>query len=170
MICQTPRLLVRAWRDDDAERFFELSRDEGFNEHTFTVYRQETVEGARRWIASERHSLEAASLGMGAVVEKETGRIIGMAGLRLYDSPFFERLPVQVTYRFERSAWGKGYGTEVAAALISLGIESMGFERVIASIAPDNVASRRVIEKLGMRYFATDHFTDGRPIDLYETC
>jgi RimJ/RimL family protein N-acetyltransferase len=87
---------------------------------------------------------------------------LGMFGVRLHD----ESLPVgwaglqplsgtdeiEVGYAFGRSAWGRGYATEVASAVVQWGFEALGLERIVAVASPENSASRRVMDKLGMRY------------------
>jgi [ribosomal protein S5]-alanine N-acetyltransferase len=48
--------------------------------------------------------------------------------------------------------WGKGYATEAGAAMLRYGFDEVGFHRITATCDPDNVASARVLEKIGMRY------------------
>ena len=64
-----------------------------------------------------------------------------------------EQAPDQVAlgYRLRRAAWGRGYATEGARALIDVGFCEWGVRRVVATTYQDNLASRRVMEKLGMR-------------------
>jgi RimJ/RimL family protein N-acetyltransferase len=57
---------------------------------------------------------------------------------------------LELGYRLRQAAWGKGCATECARALIDNGFRQLGVRRVIASTYQDNLASRRVIEKLGM--------------------
>ena len=57
---------------------------------------------------------------------------------------------VEVAYQFARAAWGKGYATEAARALLDHGFGALGLTRVIGITSPQNLASRRVLEKIGM--------------------
>jgi RimJ/RimL family protein N-acetyltransferase len=57
---------------------------------------------------------------------------------------------VNLGYRFRRDAWGKGYATEGARALVRKGSSELGVQRVVATTYEENLASRRVMEKLGM--------------------
>ena len=59
---------------------------------------------------------------------------------------------VELAYHFNKAAWNKGYATEAAIAVLAHGLASIGLERVIAVVFPENVASCRVLEKGGMRY------------------
>jgi ribosomal-protein-alanine N-acetyltransferase len=51
-----------------------------------------------------------------------------------------------------RASWGQGLASEAAQAALAYGFERVGLERIIALTRPENIASRRVMEKLGMRY------------------
>jgi RimJ/RimL family protein N-acetyltransferase len=62
---------------------------------------------------------------------------------------------VELGYRLRRAAWGKGYATEGSRALIARGFTEFGVERVFATTMAVNVASRRVMEKAGLRYVRT---------------
>ena len=60
-------------------------------------------------------------------------------------------------YRLRKAAWGKGYGTEVARALIRKGFTELGVQRVVATADRVNYGSRRVMEKIGLRFIRTFH-------------
>ena len=64
---------------------------------------------------------------------------------------------VELGYRLRRSAWGKGYATEGSRALIQMGFAELGARRVFATTIVVNVASRRVMEKAGLRFVRTFH-------------
>jgi RimJ/RimL family protein N-acetyltransferase len=78
-----------------------------------------------------------------------TRELIGHCGLRHVDE-----LPdeVEVLYALGREHWGRGYATEGARASVRFGFEHIGLERILAFAVPQNRASRRVMEKLGMTY------------------
>ncbi|MDQ2920331.1 MAG: GNAT family N-acetyltransferase [Acidobacteriota bacterium] len=84
--------------------------------------------------------------GRWAVVNKEDGRLIGLAGFRLLDGT------PELFYMFAKANWGKGLATEAARATLRYGFEELGFERIVAAIRPANTASRRVMAKIGLRY------------------
>ena len=56
-----------------------------------------------------------------------------------------------IGYCFNRRYWGRGYATEAARAVVDFGFASLGLHRIFATCAPENTASARVLEKLGMR-------------------
>jgi len=63
----------------------------------------------------------------------------------------------ELGYRLRREAWGKGYATEGSKALIDLGFQQYGVDRVVASTMAVNLGSRRVMEKSGLRLIRTFH-------------
>jgi ribosomal-protein-alanine N-acetyltransferase len=81
-----------------------------------------------------------------------SGELIGHCGLRHVDE-----LPgeVEVLYALARDHWGQGYATEAASASVRFGFEHVGLDRILAFAQPLNVASRHVMEKLGMTYERT---------------
>ncbi len=95
--------------------------------------------------------------GFWAAIERSTGDFLGWFHFRpLPDSGEDEP---ELGYRLRRSAWGRGYGTEVSRALIRKGFSEWGVRRVIASTAAANIGSRRVMEKAGLTLMRTYRIT-----------
>jgi ribosomal-protein-alanine N-acetyltransferase len=88
-----------------------------------------------------------------AIVDKESGRFIGWCGLDHRDPR--KSCPV-LFYLLERAYWGQGLATEAATELLKLAFKELQLDRVDAGCAPENEASRRVLEKIGMRYVGLD--------------
>ena len=82
------------------------------------------------------------------VIERATGELVGDAGLYSYEGTGPD---VEVGYTFRRDAWGRGYATEAATACLQAAFGPLELERVVAVVKPENPASRRVLEKIGMR-------------------
>jgi ribosomal-protein-alanine N-acetyltransferase len=87
-------------------------------------------------------------LGMFGVRVRGEEAAVGWAGLQPMDGTD----EIEVGYAFGKAAWGRGYATEVARALVRWGFESMKLDRIVAVAYAENTASRRVMEKLGMRF------------------
>lgn len=86
-----------------------------------------------------------------AVVERRRREVIGYCGLFFF--PELDGQPeVEVGYRLARAWWGHGYATEAARAVCGYAFNVLCIRRIIAMIDPQNAASIRVAEKLGMRY------------------
>lgn len=119
-----------------------------------------TVEARLKSYAS-RHSRRGYS--SWAVVERESGRVIGDAGFGLFEPTG----DVELGYTLARDRWGLGYATEAARACLEEGLEHLTVPRIIALADEENVASQRVAEKIGMTRVETieAHY---RPHVLFE--
>jgi ribosomal-protein-alanine N-acetyltransferase len=94
-----------------------------------------------------------------AVAERETGLVVGDAGLMPLERVGPE---IELGYRFDPAHWGKGYATEAATAARDLGFERFGLERIYVDVDPDNAASLSVASKLGARLVG-EVMRDGYP-------
>jgi RimJ/RimL family protein N-acetyltransferase len=100
--------------------------------------------------------------GFWAAVEKRTGEFLGWFHFR--PRPGAVPGEVELGYRLRKSAWGKGYATEGSHALIGKGFSEFGVQRVVAEAMAVNVASRRVMEKVGLKLVRT--FYQPRPYPM----
>ncbi|WNZ62789.1 GNAT family N-acetyltransferase [Myxococcus sp. MxC21-1] len=153
---ETARLFVKKWTPDMAEAFLDLSQDPGFTLFPITDYRQSSVESARQWIEK--------NVGKYAVLEKATGNLIGMGGLTPWKLE--NESLVDLTYRLRNSAHGKGYGYELAQALVNYGFHNLQLKQITAAITPDNIPSIKLAEKLGMKFDCRIELL-GVPTDLF---
>ena len=90
------------------------------------------------------------NLGLWATIHKETGTFIGRCGLlpRMIN----EQNEVEIAYTITREYWGQGLETEAAQGILQSGIEKLNLPGLICLIDLDNEASKRVAEKLGMKF------------------
>ncbi len=94
-----------------------------------------------------------AGTGCFAATDKQDGAPLGWFGLRPPESAGLDRHAsgtTEVGYRLFPAAWGRGYATEGARALVGQAFTALGFERVVATTMTVNIASRRVLEKAGL--------------------
>lgn len=152
----TSRLLIQSFSEHHAQDFFELTQDEGFVSFLITDYKQSSVEAAREWISKNK--------GKYGVWEKEGGNLVGMGGLTHWK--FNHENLVDITYRLRTSAWGKGYGFELTQALVQYGFNDLNLSQITATITPDNLGSKKIAEKLGMKFDQRIELL-GVPTDLY---
>jgi RimJ/RimL family protein N-acetyltransferase len=94
--------------------------------------------------------------GFWAAIEKSTGRFLGWFHLRPHPEHGHADEP-ELGYRLRRSAWGHGYAAEGARALIRKAFAELGAERVYAQTMAVNTASRRVMEKAGLKFVRAFH-------------
>jgi RimJ/RimL family protein N-acetyltransferase len=104
-----------------------------------------------------------AGFGFWASVEKFSGTFLGWFEFRPPDSGSADT--VELGYRLRRAAWGKGYATEGARALIHKGFTDLGVQYVFAETMAVNSASRRVMEKAGLTLVRTFHQEWPDPIE-----
>ena len=105
-----------------------------------------TREQCEKWLEVTRANYEKHGYGMFALAEKESGKVVGFCGLVHPDG---QEEP-EVKYAFLRSHWGRGLATEAVLGLINYGCTKHGLSRIIATTAPANVASHRVLLKAGL--------------------
>ena len=141
---ETERLIHRAFVVDDAEAFFALNGDPEVLRHTGESPIA-SVEDARAAIAAYP-DFQTVGYGRWACVSRESGQVIGFCGLKYLD----ELGVVDVGYRFLPRFWGQGLATEACSASLAYGFDVLGLARIVGLVLPENVASIRVLEKLGM--------------------
>jgi [ribosomal protein S5]-alanine N-acetyltransferase len=159
---ETPRLCLRPFTDADHAAIHAVYADPEVMRFVGHGAHRTPAETARA-LRGYADALGARGYAFVAVVERESGAVIGDAGLH----PLAGRGPdVELGYTLARSAWGRGYATEMGRALVEHAFGALGFPRVMAQVEPGNDASRHVLEKLGMteRGVRTAY---GRPHLLY---
>ena len=143
---RTERLLLRPWRDADRAPFAALNADPVVMEHfPSTLSRGESD----RMVDRIEATFAAQGLRLWAVEVVDEERFIGFVGL---SAPGFEAAftpCVEVGWRLSHAAWGHGYATEAAGALLQWAFQTLDLNRVQAEADTRNVASARVLEKLG---------------------
>jgi RimJ/RimL family protein N-acetyltransferase len=122
----------------------------------------------RQW---DRHGL-----GLFSVLRKEDGRLVGRVGYLLWDTERWVNamheelegdLELEVGWTIAREFWNKGYATEAATACRDHAFSELGRERIISLIAPVNIASIRVAEKIGESYEREVELGYGPIVGLY---
>jgi RimJ/RimL family protein N-acetyltransferase len=121
------------------------------------------VEESRRRLERLIEHQELHGFSLWAVTDRESGAVMGDCGLVLYAHQGPE---IELGYRLAKPYWGKGYATEAARAWVAHGFDELGLDRIVAATHPDNAASQRVLEKVGMRYERMADY-DGERVRLY---
>jgi len=111
------------------------------------------------------YEAEWPALGFGSwtISECETGRLVGLGGLRVHDGG----LGVALRAAFIPEAQGLGYGPELGRAALAFAFDVVGLDRVVAITRPGNVPGQRSLEKFGMRREREWTRDDGRALVLY---
>ena len=147
-ILETERLMLRRMRVEDAEFIFELVNEPAFIRNIGDKGVR-TLDDARDYILSGPVASYAKfGFGLYVVVLKETGAATGICGLLKRDSLEDVDVGFALLEKFRR----KGFAYESAAAVMEYGRNKLGLKRIVAITSPDNEASIRVLEKIGLQF------------------
>jgi RimJ/RimL family protein N-acetyltransferase len=145
-ILETERLIIRHLRADDLDSFYEICCDPEVMKYVGDG-QPLSREQVQRWIQKSQENYAAHGLGCFALENKADGRLIGYCGLVNPDGR-----EAEIVYVLERRHWRQGLAWEVAKAMLDFGFARRQLRRITATIDPDNLASIRIVEKLGMEY------------------
>lgn len=162
---ETERLVLRDWREGDAEEFFRVT-------NTFAVMRwlggEMDAEGREALLARVTGCREANGFCFWIVERKRdsghlAGEILGFCGLKRADAPGSSVTgEVEVGWRLREDAWGRGYAREAANAAIATGFTRFGARRIVALTVIGNETSWGLMERLGMQRRADLDYVDQR--------
>ncbi len=160
---QTERMTLRRFTGADLDDLVELDSDPEVmrfltngRSTPYEVVRDDVVPRIlAEYEGSSRH-------GRWAATDTGTGRFLGWFSLARPDHDDLDE--ADLGYRLRRESWGQGFATEGARALVRTAFTGLGLRRVFATTMAVNVASRRVMEKAGLRYVRTFHLEFDDPI------
>jgi RimJ/RimL family protein N-acetyltransferase len=144
---ETERLVLRPLHRDDLDALSLLHAESSF--WRYPMGRGQSPAETEKFLDRVLDSYRTAEVGLHAVVERQTGALAGWAGLSV---PTFlpEILPaIEVGWRLGTAWHGRGYATEAGAAWLRWGFERLDTDRIVSIFEPANVASGRVMAKLG---------------------
>ncbi len=146
---ETPRLLLRRWRDEDLDGIAAVNAQPEVMRHIHGGRTLDRAETAER-LATYRRHWDEYGFGLYAVELRETGELAGFTGLAV---PTFlpEIMPaVEIGWRLGQAHWGRGFATEAARAVVAHTRAELGLRRLVSIHVVGNEASARVMVKLGM--------------------
>ena len=144
---ETERLHFRnlTWQDlDDLARIYQDPEVMKYRLHPEPATREQTQEMLEKILSH----WQQYNFGRWAVICSHNQQLIGHCGLEVLAGTS----EVEVNYLLDRTYWGKGLATEAAREALRYGFEELGCDRLVAIAKPENIASRRVMEKAGMQY------------------
>lgn len=152
IILETERLLLRNILLNDDLAMFELDSNASVHKYLGDDPIQ-TLEQSRKIIASILQQYIDNRIGRWAVIEKSSDSFIGWSGLKLIREYKNNHINYyDVGYRLIPKYWGKGYATESAKAAIEYGFTTMNLLEIIGTVHQENKASRRALEKCGLKF------------------
>ncbi len=150
IVLETPRLILRAFRQSDMRDFFEYASVEGVGEMAGWKH-HESLADTQRVL-----DMFLAEKNIFALEYKETGKVIGSFGLHnahLDGTEYALLRAKEIGYVLSKDYWGRGLMCEAVAAVLRFCFETLGTELVTVGHFEDNVQSRRVIEKSGFSFY-----------------
>ncbi|MEO0349564.1 MAG: GNAT family N-acetyltransferase [Cyanobacteria bacterium P01_A01_bin.15] len=163
VVFETDRLCVRRWREADLPALMAVYGD-GEAMKWVDDGQPITHEECVKWLEVTRANYGQRGYGMFAVERRSAPGVIGCCGI-VHPSGQKE---AEVKYAYLRSWWGQGIATEALIGLINYGVAKHKLNYIMATAAPENVASHRVLLKAGMRRGALRHNEDGTYTQVFE--
>jgi ribosomal-protein-alanine N-acetyltransferase len=146
---ETPRLVLRDFTARDVDDLYEMDRDDRVMRYLGAGLKGRTraeVEQAIARVVERARSQPGYGLLHASV--RDSGEFAGACGV----FPLEATREVELAYRLPFAQWGRGYATEMAAAVLRHALGALGLARVVGLTWPQNVPSQRVLEKIGMRF------------------
>lgn len=146
MELQTPRLILRSFREDDVDAMAELFANPDFMRFSLGIYteRKKTLDFIEKVMGWDRAGIPSAF----AVTLRGENAIVGYCGFHHHPEVPGE---VEIGYRLNPDYWNRGLITEAARAVRDHAFADLKLPRVISLVHPENIPSRRVAEKNGMK-------------------
>jgi RimJ/RimL family protein N-acetyltransferase len=160
----TPRLRLRPWRESDLEPFAVMNADPRVMEHLSGLKSREESDALAARIMAK---FASRGWGLWAVEVVDGAPFIGFTGLAVPDFEAHFTPCTEIGWRLAHDAWGRGYATEAARAVLACGFDALGLEEIVSFTAVTNKRSAAVMERLGMRRegeFDHPRFAEGNPI------
>ncbi|MFB6892793.1 GNAT family N-acetyltransferase [Kitasatospora sp. NPDC056327] len=152
----TDRLVLRRWRDSDLGPWAAMNADPEVREHLGELLTRERSDAS---VARFEADFDRRGYGWWAVEVRATGAFVGFAGLDEVDGglPF---TGVEIGWRLARRAWGHGYATEAARAVLAHAFGALRLPEVLAVTTAANVRSQAVMRRIGMTTDPAEDFDD----------
>ena len=150
---ETERLIIKPYCLSDIDDLYKIYSDEKVMAYIPEgVMSYEWVKDLINWMVDycyEKNTPENIIKFGVSVLDKEKKRVIGWCGLGSLDCKPDD---VEIFYGLSSEYWGQGLATESAKAMLRYGFDIIGLKRIIAVVNSNNIASKKVIEKLGMKF------------------
>ncbi|MBW4441299.1 MAG: GNAT family N-acetyltransferase [Plectolyngbya sp. WJT66-NPBG17] len=149
---ETERLWLRQFKREDLDRMAEISGDAEVMRFisSGTKTRAELEAGFPAMLERQ----ERQGFGMWAVIEKASQCLLGRCGLIYLDGT----PEVELGYALDKAYWNRGIAMEGSLACLRFGFEQVGLARIVAIAQPENLASQRVMQKVGMTFEKNAHY------------
>ncbi|WP_262510568.1 GNAT family N-acetyltransferase [Lutibacter oceani] len=156
--------MLRKFQMEDAPAIFEFGSNAEVQKYTGDVVLKSVNEAEE--IISEVLFKDYKKFGYGrwAVIYKPDNKVIGFAGLKYLP----ELNETDIGFRILPQYWDKGITTEVSKEIIKYGFEILKLNRIIGIVMPKNIASYKVLEKIGLKFYKFDYYESTEKYNWYK--
>ena len=152
-ITETGRLLLRTLKLDDLDALMDIWGNEEVMKYCGGAgTRDRELRSLQYYITMQ----EERGFSPYLVLLKDTREVLGVCGF----NPPHEEYDAELMYHFSKTHWGRGYALEAADACVKYARTFLKFRKIGASVDPDNIASQRILEKIGFRFIGKKWFED----------
>ncbi len=157
-ILESKRLRLRNLTENDNENIYQLSKNPNVMRYIRNgeVLTREQANADLNRRLRDNAQYEKQGMGFWIIEWKDSGGFIGWMALKLLD----QTNEYEIGYRILEEYWGQGITSEASRRVLRYAFEELGLERVVAVALPENTASWKVMEKIGMRHEKNGHFYD----------
>ena len=155
LLIETDRLVLRKWERRDREPFARLNADVRVME--FMPARLSRAE-SDSLLERIQHHFHAHGFGLYAAQSHQEHAFVGFIGLAVPTFQAHFTPCVEIGWRLFPEYWGRGLATEGARAVVRHAFDVLGLCSLVAFTVPENIRSRRVMEKIGMTHDPSDDF------------
>ena len=161
IIAETPRLILRYFCENDWEDLAAILGNPEVMKYSLAgvLTKDRTRNFLKKMLDHQREGYSYY-----AVIHRKNKQLIGYCGLLLCSIARQEE--VEIGYRLDPNYWGRGLATEAAIAVRDYAFENLALNRLISLIQPENMASIKVAEKIGMEY-EKDYIFMGMSVKIY---
>lgn len=151
LILETDRLILRELKSSDAEAFFAMDQNPKVHQYLWNKPVQK-IEETIEVITFVRQQYVDNGIGRFAIILKKANEFIGWAGLKYNTEEVNHKINFyDIGYRLDEKFWGKGYASEASFAWLKYAFETMNIKTIEAAAHAENVASNRILQKMGMQ-------------------
>lgn len=147
-VLETKRLILREIQKNDFDELYRMNSDPVIMKYVGDGSTRNRGQMIRELEMLISHYVRKPGLGIWATVLKDHNTFVGASGLVYYD----KTPEIEIGYRLLQEHWNKGYATEASLGLLNYGFHKLRLRKIVSSAHVDNLASRRVMEKIGMRF------------------
>jgi len=154
-IIETERLILRTWKKEDTDPYFQINQDPKVIEYFPGLQDRETT---KNFITKVNNHFDKHGYSLYATVRKDTNEFIGFIGLLIADFEAHFTQATEIGWRLSSKRWGKGFATEGAKAVLDYAFKELEIPEIVSFTAEGNAKSIKVMQKIGLQHNAGNDF------------